>query len=321
MLLLLVIGGAAGGFYWGKQELEPMPEGKPIYVRYTGGKSLIAVLGDLQKRSVIKNADVVRWYGRLTGKPTLVKEATFQFQPGMTVDQVYEALGKPVSQMVRIPETNLSYRTANLLEKEGVCSATSYEKFIADPLLAAKLTDVPLPTNGTLEGYLYPDTYDLPPLLGAEGVVRRQLQTFEERIWPLLKDHKDPKRILTIASMVELEAGVDQDRAEIAGVIENRLKLGMPLQIDATLLYAIREWRTLTFADYRNIESPYSTYKNKGLPPGPICSPTLKSVQAALAPATHDYLYYVAKPDRTHAFSKTYAEHLANIRKIRAVAP
>lgn len=318
LVCLLAIGGGVGGYAWAKRELEPMPEGKSFYVRYAGGKSLIAVFGDLKKRNVVRNPEVLRLYGRLTSKPVMVKEATYRFNPGMTADQVYASFGKPVSQSVRIPETNLSYRTANLLEKANVCTATSYEAIIADPSLASKLTDLPLPKKGNLEGYLYPDTYDLPPLLGAQGVVRRQLQAFEQKIWPLVKERKDVNRVLTIASMVELEAGVDEDRAMIAGVIENRLKLGMPLQIDATLLYAIREWRRLTFADYRNINSPYSTYKNKGLPPGPICSPSLKSVEAALNPASHSFLFYVAKPDKTHAFSVTYSEHLANIAKIRA---
>jgi UPF0755 protein len=117
--------------------------------------------------------------------------------------------------------------------------------------------------------------------------------------------------------MIELESGNDADRPVIASVIENRLAKNMRLQIDATLLYAISEWRRLTFKDYRTIDSPYSTYKNSGLPPGPICSPSVKSVEAALKPAKTKYLYYVAKPDGSHIFSETYDAHLAAIRSVR----
>jgi UPF0755 protein len=118
--------------------------------------------------------------------------------------------------------------------------------------------------------------------------------------------------------MVELEVAKDEERPIVAGVIENRLKRKMPLQIDATLLYGIGKWRRLTFKDYKEIKSPYNTYTHQGLPPGPICSPTVKSIEAALHPATHNYLYYVAMPEGYHLFAETYKEHLANIKKCAA---
>jgi UPF0755 protein len=170
-----------------------------------------------------------------------------------------------------------------------------------------------------LEGYLYPDTYDLPPLLGAHDTIDRQLKAFESKVYPLLKGVKNPGKILTIASMVEMEAAKDKDRPLIAGVIVNRLNKGMRLQIDATVLYGMKQWRRLNYADYK-FPSPYNTYLINGLPPGPICSPTLKSVEAALHPAKNGYLYYVAMPSGYSVFAHTYEEHLANVAKMRAAA-
>lgn len=321
LLTLLAIGGIVGGVVYVKGQLAPMPEGKPFYIRFESGATFAKALEALHDRGVVRNPAVLRTYARFTGKGTDLKVGTYQLAPGMDADAILTKLRSPVRQMVRIPETNLSYRTANLLSKYEVCPAKDYRALIKQPQAFAKSSGLPLPRKGNLEGYLYPDTYDLPPLLGAKGVVERQLAGFKAKAWPLLKGRKDVQRVLTVASMVELEAGTDGDRPLIAGVIENRLRQNMALQIDATLLYAISEWRRLTFKDYKTIDSPYSTYKNRGLPPGPICSPSVKSIEAALHPAQHDYLYYVARPDKTHAFARTYSEHVRNIATIRAQKP
>jgi UPF0755 protein len=180
----------------------------------------------------------------------------------------------------------------------------------------AALTDLPafiVPSKG-LEGYLYPETYDLPPLIGAEEAVQRMLAEFEEEIYvPLGKP--DPiklRSLVIIGSMVELEAKHENERKRIAGVIYNRLNKGMPLQIDATVIYGLGERRTLKNVDYQ-LPHPYNTYKIKSLPPGPICSPRASSVMAAAEPEAHHFFYYVAMPDGTHKFSKTYEEHLRNV--------
>ena len=286
-------------------------------VRYSKQKPFNLVAKDLQRRGVVRDARVFEYYARWKHELKPVPEGTYRFNPGMTVDEVITALHSRLKQMVRIPETNFSYRTANLLQKRGVLIGKEYKQLIKDPAAFADDVDFPLPKT-SLEGYLYPDTYDLPPLIGAHDTIVRQLQAFEEKVYPLLKDVKDPNKVLTIASMVEMEAAKDKDRPLIAGVIVNRLKLNMPLQIDATILYALQQWRRLTYADLKDTNSAYNTYLHKGLPPGPICSPSLKSVEAALHPAVHDYLYYVALPTGYHLFAHTFAQHSANIAKRRA---
>lgn len=323
-IILFALGGvvlvALVVLYYGYAQLQPLSPGAKRYVRFEPAKPLPAVLGYLQDKGIVRNAKVAHLYAKLTKQGMPIQRGTYQLAPGMTVDQVLSALKTPIRNFFRIPETNLSYRTAKLLSKNEIASEEEYNRLLKTPSEFQPGFQLP---QDTLEGYLYPDTYDLPPLLGAKNVMKMQLAAFQKKVLPLLPKVSKRRPILTIASMVELEAGVDEERAKIAGVIYNRLKKGMKLEIDATLLYALGEWRRLTYADYRNVDSPYSTYKHKGLPPGPICSPSLKSVQAALKPESHPYLYYVALPNRHHLFSRTYDEHLSNIkiaRKARAAA-
>jgi UPF0755 protein len=316
-LPLLLVLAAFGAFLWLKSELAPMPRGAPYMIHYRKEQSFDTVIEDLKRHGVVRDVFVLKLYAKYKHEVRSVPEGTYRFNPGMTVDEVLGALHSKIVQMVRIPETNFSYRTANLLQQKGVLDAQDYKDLVKSPSEFRDDVSFNLPKY-SLEGYLYPDTYDLPPLLGAHDTISRQLKAFQEKVYPLIKDAKDPNKVLTVASMVEMEAAKDKDRPLIAGVILNRLNKGMPLQIDATILYALQQWRRLTFADYRNTISPYNTYLHKGLPPGPICSPSLKSVMAAVHPAKHNYYYYVALPTGYHLFANTYQEHLANIARRKA---
>lgn len=317
VLAVLAIAGVVA--YVGAQRtLSPLPSGPNRHIRLDPAGSLEVVLRRLEKEKIVRNAWASNLYARLARKPATVKSGTYLLHPGMDTDALIAALGKPIRQMVRLPETNWAARSANLLEKAGVCTAREYMELFRKPQAFQDFVSFPLPKSGTLEGYLYPDTYDLPPLLGAKGVIVRQLRNFEKKVLGGKPAPKNLRRFLIIGSLVELEVARDVERPIVAGIIENRIKLGMHLQIDASLLYGIQKWRELTLADYRDIDSPYNIYRHKGLPPGPICSPTVKSIRAAMNPASHNYLYYVALPEGRHLFSATYAEHLANIGKRKA---
>jgi len=316
LALVLVAGAAGGGYVWLQQRIQPMPAGAPTLLRFDKPTTLPVVLTDLGRRGIVRDPVATRLYASLRRSPTRINTGTYRVAPGMTADQLFRELQKPLQQMVRIPETNWARRTANLLEKKyNVAKADEYLALVRKPQEFAKEVSFPLPED-SLEGYLFPDTYDLPPLYGARNTIERQLKAFEDKVWDKYKP-KDLRRTLIVASMVEMEAGTDEDRHMIAGVIENRIKKGMRLQIDATILYGMQKWRTLTFADYRNQKHDYNTYLIDGLPPGPICSPSAKSVAAALKPAKHDYVYYVALPDGTSIYASTYNEHLRNIQKRR----
>ncbi len=308
---------------WYARNTAPTDRGAPFYVRYEKGETFDSVTADLVKRGVLRNADAFKAYCYLNKQERTVRAGTFQLHAGMTVGQVVRALRRPIEQQVRLPEGWWIARIAPILEKNNVCTAQEYINATQNPDLFKDDVAFPLPKD-SLEGYLYPDTYDLPPLIGAEAVVRRQLMAFEEKVWNEFSKMTFPAgmpdlhTIVTKASLVELEAGVDTDRATIAGVIENRLASGQRLQIDATALYAIQEWKVLKPGEIATIDHPYNTYKVEGLPPGPIGSPAWRSIKAVLLPEAHPYFFYVARPDLTHYFSKTYDEHLQNIKKARA---
>ena len=314
VLLILVGGGAFSWWTWLKGQIAPTPKTKPFYIRFGERTPLPSVLEALQQRGVIRNDSAFETYAKLKHKSAPIEVGTYRLNGGMTANQILITLKHPVSQMVRLPETNWAARSANILQREDVTTADEYLALIHQPQLFQNDVDFPLPKD-SLEGYLYPDTYDLPPLLGAKETILKQLKAFQEKVYDKLNKPKDLQRLVTIASMVQLEVAKDDERPKVAGVIMNRLDKNMRLQIDATLLYGIQKWRALTLEDYKTIDSPYNTYTHDGLPPGPICSPALPSVEAALHPAKHNYLYYVAQPNGYHLFSPDMPGHEANIRK------
>lgn len=313
ILLGTVVTALGVGGLWFRSQLAPTPKGSEFYIRFNGNKSLRLVLDRLHERKVVRNPWALYVYAKLKREAYPVREGTYRFAPGMTAQEVLKAARMQIRQMVRLREYYWIARNAKVLEQNGVCRAAEYVTLAQKPQEFQKYVKFPLPKTGSLEGYLYPDTYDLPPLYGAKNTIVKQLQTFESKVWRKLKRPKDLKRTLTIASMVQLEVAKDDERPVVAGVIENRLRQGMRLQIDATALYAMQEWKNPTRQDILSAVSPYNTYLNAGLPPGPICSPSAKSVFAAENPANHAYLYYVAMPQRNHLFASTLDQHNANI--------
>lgn len=186
-----------------------------------------------------------------------------------------------------------------ILETEGICSASEFEDF-------AK--------KQGLEGYLFPDTYYFPHGVSKEAVAKKMI----ERFWEIFKEiypeyvnlkNEEIKKVVIIASIVEKEAEINSERPVIAGIFYNRLKKNMPLQSCSTIKYVIGNKKNLNKQDLQT-NSPYNTYKRKGLPPGAICNPGKESLKAAIFPAKTPYLFFVSKGDGTHYFSKTYAEHL-----------
>jgi UPF0755 protein len=287
-------------------------------VRFESGTTLDSALKTLQQKGVVRSPEPAKLFLRLTGRTTGIRRGTFEVAPGMDLPEVMKVLQTPIRRMVRIPEGWWITRVAARLEKEQVAAAQEYIDLARKPSEFVGVVSFPLPKD-TLEGYLYPDTYDLPPLLGARETITQQLKAFEAKVIPAMRKDANLTRAVNIAAMVELEAGVDPERAKIAGVIENRLRKGMTLDIDATVLYAMGRWHNLGRGVVRRVKHPYNTYLNRGLPPGPIGSPGLKSILAAAAPAKHEWLFYVAKPDRFHLFAKTYPDHNRNIRIARAL--
>ena len=219
------------------------------------------------------------------------------------------AAAKPLTHAVTLPEGLTAAEMAELFAKDGWCDKKEYLQLTADPAFIAKLELAGLPN---LEGYLYPDTYHLTKGGGAASVITMQVRRFKE-VWKTLGgdrlDETAQRRAVILASLVEKEAALAAERPLIAGVFANRLRLGMLLQSDPTVLYGVTsQSRPITRADLER-STPYNTYVISGLPAGPIANPGRESLSAALAPAKTDFLYFVAKNDGSHQFSKNLAEH------------
>ncbi len=305
---------------WFRGQLQPVSSAKGIkkqYIRYEDPKRLSVVLKDLEQKGILRSSFATRILAIIQSRPNLVAAGTYQISPGMSASQILRELKTPYKLIFRFPETNWANRTAHLLQNNSIVDADEYMRLVRHPEEFKDTVSFTLPKD-SLEGYLYPKRYEVTPLMGAKAVIEQQLKEFQRTVWNGPERPKDLQRTLTLASLVQLEAGADRDRPMIAAVIENRIKKNMPLQIDACLLYGIQKWRRLTFKDYREIDSPYNTYKFKGLPPGPICSPDEKDIEAAMHPASNNNLYYVALPNGTTIYAETYPEHLKNIVKRKA---
>lgn len=313
IILGIVVAGLFLGGMWFRSQLAPTPKGDEFYIRFNGDKNLKLVLERLQERKVVRNPWALYMYAKASKEAYPVRDGTYRFRPGMAAKEILKAVRTQIRQMVRMREYYWIARNAKVLEQNSVCKASEYVALTQKPQDFQQYVKFPLPKNGTLEGYLYPDTYDLPPLYGAKSTIIKQLETFEKKVWQNLTKPKDIARTLVIASMVQLEVAKDNERPVVAGVIENRIRQGMRLQIDATALYAMQVWKNPTRHDIMAASSPYNTYLNAGLPPGPICSPSVKSILGAENPAKHAYLYYVATPQKYHLFASTLAQHNANI--------
>jgi UPF0755 protein len=283
-------------------------------------------------------------YVRVNGLAERLEAGTFILSSSMTLVEIVEILQHAEAESVTItlPEGWRLEQVAEYLDAAAIFADPASAERYRDQALSGDLTglDVALypflqerPAGASLEGYLFPDTYEIPAENAQPAdVLGRQLDNFAARVVPAYDaavaagtTTLDLYTVLIVASIVEREAVVPEERPDIAGVYLNRLAAGMRLEADPTVQYAMgyqaatgQWWKTPVFLEeYNSVISPYNTYLNDGLPPGPIASPGLGSIEAVLAPADHDYLYFVALPDDTgrHVFAMTFDEHAVNVQK------
>lgn len=308
---------------WCRAQLRPLADaGELKIIQVERGEGASVVARKLAAEGLIRSAPAFEIYLAWTRLGTKLKAGYYDLSPAMSGQEMAEriASGRVTTRKVTVPE---GLRLAQVAERVAASGLATADGFLAAavPGTVAGKVDMPLP-EGTLEGYLLPETYEFALGTTADDIVLRMVRELQDRF---VKPNAEAigasalslHQIVTLASLVEREARVPEDRPKIAGVLINRLDRGMKLQCDATVQYALGEHKQrLTFQDLK-VDSPYNTYLHKGLPPGPIACPGLASLQAALHPARTDALFYVAKPDGSHVFSRTYEEHQAAIRKIR----
>ncbi len=300
------------------------PAGSPRVVVIPPGAPAAEIGRRLESAGIIRSASDFLWVVRLRGLDGRLQGGEYRLSPAMGLLEVVDVLarGQVLLHEVTIPEGYTAVEVARALADAGLGDRRALEELVLRG--AARLPHPFLRSvaTGSLEGYLFPDTYRLPRGWPEEKIVGVLLDRFAEVVLPLWRQEgggRSLHEIVTLASLVEREARRDDERALIAGVLVNRLRRGMRLEVDATVLYALgRHKAVVTYSDLE-VESPYNTYRRAGLPPGPIANPGLASIRAALRPAVTDYLYYVARPDGSHVFSRTYREHLAAIRRYRPV--
>lgn len=297
---------------------------EPVSFRVEAGDGLKQLVWRLRQQGLIRSADLTYLYARLT-MPTVIQPGVYRLAPGSPaalLDKI--ARGEIETVRLTIPEGWRIDKAAELASGRGLDGSAYAEAAVHSPELAARYPFLAgLPAGRTLEGYLFPDTYDV--ALGAEAqLVSRQLDRFAELILPIWQQRPADwslslDQTVNLASIVELEAQVARERPVIAGVFLRRLTIGMTLGSDPTVEYALKRHqgdKGLTYQDVA-VESPYNTYRYPGLPPTPIGNPGQASFKATLSPEATPYLYFVAKGDGSHVFTRTYADHLAAGRRIR----
>jgi UPF0755 protein len=300
------------------------PHGAPVRVIIPRGASFGQAADSLSHDGVIGSAKLFTLYGRVVGGDRNIKPGTYLLKHGTPWNSIIDALngGHGLVNTVTIPEGWTISQITPALAKTLKVPPESVTAAVRDTALLARL-DVP---NPTLEGYLFPDTYAFPIGTTARQAVREMVYSFERRWKPswdsaALAMKINRNDLVTMASIVEKEARLPEERPVIAAVYYNRLRKGMLLQADPTVQYALGHHVGRVLYKDLAINSPYNTYVNKGLPPGPIASPGVASLAAAANPANVQYLYFVASHDGHHEFRMTLEQHATAVRQVRAAMP
>ncbi|MCB2225694.1 MAG: endolytic transglycosylase MltG [Desulfarculaceae bacterium] len=294
------------------------PSGVAVVVDIPKGANLRSAAEILAKAGVVDNA---RWFalaGRITAEEGPIRAGEYELSPAMNAARILQFLrqGRVKLHYVLIPEGYTLRQIAARLGESGIAEQGEVLRLGRDPDFAAGLgIDHP-----TLEGYLFPDTYRFPRHLGARAVLSAMVGRFD-KVWaglaPLAKAAGMAQaKVVILASIIQRETAVNREMPLVGAVYSNRLKRGMRLQADPTVIYGLGAAfdGNLTRSDLEK-DTPYNTYTRRGLPPGPICSPGREALLAAIQPAKAPYLYFVAKGDGEHQFSVTYAQHVKAVDK------
>jgi UPF0755 protein len=261
-------------------------------------------------------------WARLSGAQARIHQGLYRFDSSVTAREVLDRLvtGKGVFQTVTIPEGLTVKEIAELLAAAQISDRDTFLKEGADPKLLAGLG---LQGKG-IEGYLFPSTYHFTPQTPARDIILKMAEQFRKVSLPFLRQGTTRSKltsheILTLASIIEKETGVEEERELVSAVFHNRLRLQMPLQSDPTVIYGLKNFDGNLTRKHLQDTSPYNTYRIAALPPGPICNPSLASIKAALRPADVPYLYFVSKNDGTHLFSATIEAHNRAVKALQPV--
>ncbi len=302
----------------------------PVPFTIQPGENGATVAVRLERLGIIRDAELFRLVLRYWEVDAQIEAGDYVLRRDMSLSEVVSQLqhGRLRAKTVTIPEGLRAEEMAYLLASEGLVDQEEFIQLVRDDAFHYDfLRDRPADAPKTLEGFLFPDTYQFAVNISTTAVIDAMLQNFDQRITIEMRQQAldaglDLFQALTLASIVEREAIVPEERPIIASVYLNRLRRGMYLEADPTVQYAKgydpateRWWPSLSLEELRAVDSPFNTFIHPGLPPGPICSPGLSSIEAVLNHADTDYLFFHAKGDGSHAFAETFEEHLENQQK------
>lgn len=292
-----------------------------VFVDLPQGGSVTLLASRLAEAGVVPDPLTFRLAARIEGVDRQLQAGEYRFaEPATPYDVVRRlAAGDVHTEPITFPEGLTIAEMAGVVEERGLATREAFLAAAADVSLAASFD----PETTSLEGYLFPDTYALPRATDAEAVVRRMVAGFDAAFDRELRQMAAARglsirEVVTLASLIEKETARADERSVVAAVYRNRLRIGMALQCDPTVIYAMMlagRWNGNIRRDDLRIDSPYNTYRYPGLPPGPIAAPGRASIVAALTPDDVDYLYFVSRNDGSHVFASTLAEHNRNVRR------
>lgn len=309
---------AAGLVAWAERELDRPLGSDTVELVIERGAPLASILDQLSASGVIGDPLLARLYLDYRRPDDVLQAGEYRFEQPMSTVEALDLVirGEVVSYPVTVIEGLTLQETAEHLASEGFGELDAFVAAMSSPALIADLD----PEAESLEGYLFPDTYAFPSGVEEPEIVEAMIRNFRRRV----EDHLSPasergldvRSLVTLASIVEKEAGALSERPVVAAVFHNRLDRGIGLYADPTIIYALKmagTWDGNLRRRDLELDSPYNTYIHPGLPPGPICSPGEHSLRAAARPADVPYLYFVSRNDGTHVFAETLAEHNRNV--------
>lgn len=296
-----------------------------VTVEFRIGTSTRDIFQQLERAGIVRDAILAEVYYRVFYRSEALRAGEYAFSGPQSLDRVISTIasGEVVRHTVVVPEGLTDEESFRLFLAQRIGTEQGFRRAATE---SVGLLPWATPETPDLEGFLFPDTYVATRSTPTREIVTRMLENFQRHFSPEMQKKAEARglsvrHVVTIASLVEKETSLRSERPHVAAVYLNRLKIGMRLQCDPTVIYALEKagkWTGRLHRSDLDFDSPYNTYLNSGLPPGPICNPGVASLRAAIEPMASDDLYFVARGDGGHYFSKTYADHLQMIEKSRA---
>lgn len=298
----------------------------PVLYEVVKGANIGTISHELESKGLVKHWYSLYYLSKFRSKTDdqlKILAGEYELNAALRPAQILDILigGKIVKHDVTIPEGLALADLPNAIAKSGLVTAEEVKAALANRTL---LADLGVPAT-TLEGFVFPETYSFSRPVTADEIIKRMVSEWKTRMDSDISGWKQRAselglstvQLMTLASIIEKETGDKTERPVISSVFHNRMRIGMPLQSDPTVIYGIKNFNgNLTKEDLKT-QSPYNTYLNTGLPPSPICNPGIESIRAALYPQDTDFLYFVARGNGTHQFSAMYKEHVAAVNQFQ----